>query len=297
MSEPALDPGAPVSGRAFAWFRLGLGLYLLLRFLGLIPYAGELFSREGTIPDPGLNLTHGILPNPLTVWDQPWQVQVFLGALAAGALLFALGVQRRPLALALAYGAACLFDRNNLISNPSLPYVGSLLLLSATIPAREPWRLFGSPSDEEFYFPRWTLRTAWLLLALGYTFSGLDKLSSAPSWGSGEALRFVLELPLARPTTLRELLLSAPPELLRLATWGALAVEVLCLPLCLFRRGRLAAWVAATGLQIGILFTLGFAELTLGMLLVHWFVLLPGWRAFWERSPSSPAEGSGSRRS
>lgn len=278
---------------AFAWFRIGLGLYLVLRFVGLIPYAREVFSRDGTVPNAELNFTAGILPNPLDHWDQPWQVQAFLGGLALLSLLFAAGVQRRVIAVLLAYGAACLFNRNNLISNPSLPYVGSLLLLSATVPRGEPLALQEAP-EGRWFCPRWTVRAAWILLALGYTFSGLDKVMTCPSWRSGEALRFVLELPLARPGGLRDLLLGLPPASLKVLTWGALAVEICFLPLCVWARSRPWAWLAATLLQLGILATLGFAELTCGMLLVHWFAFDPAWvgslRSTWQTwvSPQSP---------
>lgn len=87
----------------------------------------------------------------------------------------------------------------------------------------------------------------------------------------------MLELPLARPTPLRGLLLDLPDPCLRLLTWGALAVEVSCLPLCSWRKTRPWAWLAATLLQLGILVTIGFAELTLGMLLAHAFVYDPAW--------------------
>ena len=156
--------------------------------------------------------------------------------------------------------------------------MGSLLLLSVTVPPGEglsPLR----PPVAPWFFPRWSARAAWVLLALGYTFSGLDKLWACPSWRSGQALGLVLELPLARPGALRDLLLSLPAPFLALATWGALATEILCLPLCLWGRTRPFAWLAATLLQVGILATLGFAELTCGMLLVHWFVFDPRWLA------------------
>ena len=66
---------------------------------------------------------------------------------------------------------------------------------------------------------------AWFLMAAGYTFSGATKLVS-PSWIDGTALQRVLESPLARPTFLREMMLSLPQALLRLLTWSLLAWEV-----------------------------------------------------------------------
>ena len=60
---------------------------------------------------------------------------------------------------------------------------------------------------------------AWVVLALGYTYSGYTKLVS-PSWQDGTALARVLNNPLARPGPVREVLLALPAGLLRVATWG-----------------------------------------------------------------------------
>jgi predicted DCC family thiol-disulfide oxidoreductase YuxK len=112
----------------------------------------------------------------------------------------------------------------------------------------------------------------------GYTYSGVVKLVS-PSWVDGSALEHLLINPLARDSALRELLLAVPDPLLRLATWGALAAEVLALPLALWRRTRPLAWLATAAMQVGILTFVAFADLTAGMLLVHLFVFDPDWLA------------------
>ncbi len=60
-----------MSARHFAFFRIALGLYLALHFAQLLPYGAELFSNQGMLPKAQLNLTFGILPSPLAVWDSP----------------------------------------------------------------------------------------------------------------------------------------------------------------------------------------------------------------------------------
>ena len=101
-------------------------------------------------------------------------------------------------------GWACLFNRNVLISNPSIAYVGLLLLLTTLVPAREPFRIFGSEAaSDEFYVPSTVYWAAWWLMAAGYTFSGVAKLSS-PSWIDGTALWHVLHNPLARDGLARD---------------------------------------------------------------------------------------------
>src|SRR5207248_9666128 len=120
-----------VSKYQFVFFRVIFCLYLCQHFAALLPYGAELFSRAGALPDARLNFTYGLLPNPLERWDSPDFVSFFLASLSILAALFTLGIGRRLCALLLWYGGSCLFNRNNLISNPSLTYVGLLLLFCA----------------------------------------------------------------------------------------------------------------------------------------------------------------------
>ena len=285
------EPRIPT--RLFALFRVLLGLYLAAHFAHLVPYGRELFSREGILPDPSLNLTYGSFPNPLYVWDSPALVTVLLGALVALALLLALGIGRRLVAVALWFGWAALFHRNNLIANPSIPYVGMLLLLTSLVPPGEGWSLRERAPREGWRFPWQVYWVAWILLAAGYTYSGLVKLGS-PSWLDGTALAHVLRNPLARPNALREGLLALPPPALALLTWAALGAEIAALPLSLWRAGRAVAWAALVGLQIGILSVVSFADLTAGMLLAHLFVLDLRWWPLVRRGGSRGAAQPGS---
>jgi hypothetical protein len=215
---------APISGRQFAWFRIAFGLYLAVHFAHLLPWGRELFSREGVLADPRLNPTYGILPNVLARWDTPGAVTAFLAVMVVLSLLLALGVARRAAAVALWYGWACLFNRNVLISNPSIAYVGLLLLLTALVPTKEPYRLGGRRSEEdEFYFPAGVFHAAWILMAVGYTFSGALKLAS-PSWVDGTAFWHVVNNPLARDSWLRDIVLTLPMWVFRGLSWGALAL-------------------------------------------------------------------------
>lgn len=266
----------PISGYQFAAFRIVLGIYLALHFAALVPYAPELFSRNGVLPDARLNFTHGILPNPLEHLDTPAFATGFVAALALLAVVLATGRARRESAVLLWYGSACLFNRNNLMSNPSLPYIGSLLLLTATVPLGEPMVAFKRKAAD-WFFPVWTFRTAWILMAVGYTYSGLDKWITSPSWQDGTALLHVVNLPLAQPGPMRELVASLPDFALAGMTYGALALEVGFLPLALFRKSRPWVWSATTAMHLGIMLLVSFADLSLGMLMVHLFTFDPEW--------------------
>lgn len=254
-----------ISKYQFIVFRAVFGLYLCQHFAGLLPYGAELFSREGVLADAKLNFTHGLLPNPLEHWDSPLFVTSFLWALLALSVLFAFGLGWRICALLLWYGWACLFDRNNLISNPSLPYIGLLLLFCALLPPLKRWK-----------FPPILFHVAWLLLAVGYTFSGVVKCFS-PSWLDGTAMLHVVNNPLARPGIFRDAFLALPLWAIKLSTWGSLALEVSFVLLCLHRKTRLWAWLITSGMHLGILLLIDFADLSFGMLMFHLFVFDPRW--------------------
>jgi hypothetical protein len=274
-----------------------LGAYLAVHFAHLVPYGRELFSREGVFPEARVNLTYGLFPDPLYVWDSPAAVTGVLAALCTVAVFFALGVWRRAAAVVLWFGWAALFHRNNLISNPSIPYVGLLLLLTLLVPPGEGWSLSRrrdmAVSPPRIPAPGWRFPasvywTAWTVLAAGYTYSGLVKLGS-PSWLDGTALAHVLRNPLARPNALREALLAVPAPALALLTWGSLAAEIAALPLSLWRVGRAVAWGSLVALQLGILSVVSFADLTAGMLLAHLFVLDPEWWPLLRRGRAAQA--------
>lgn len=307
-----------IGARHFAMFRIVFGTYLCAHFVQLVPFAASAFSREGQLGDAALNFTYGLFPNLLYVFDTPFAATAFVALLALCALLFALGFQRRLLALLLWYGWAALFNRNNLIANPGLPFVGYLLLLSALVPRGEGWSLDdwiagrrspvadgsspGAPT--EWSFPRVLVYGSWALLAAGYSISGVHKLL-APSWRNGEALRLVLELPLARDNALREFLLALPDPALPVMTWSVLVLEAGFLLFCLTGAGRKYAFLAICSMHLGIMLTVDFVDLTLGMLMVHMLLFDPAWlpRALRDAvdgrpavSPPKPAEAIGPRR-
>lgn len=275
-----LNATKAITPAQFALFRVALGVYLLQHFVHLIPSAAEVFSNAGTLPDPSLNPTHGLLPNPLaTTWGgTPAFVTSFVTALALLSVLFLVGIRRRLVAVLLWFGWACLFNRNNLISNPSLPYIGFILLCCALIPEAEPWRVGSrvATKPRDWFFPAWVFRGAWWLMAGGYTFSGLVKLGS-PSWVDGTAFRHLIDNPLARPGFFRDLFLSFPPSVIAFHTWAVLAAEILFLPMCLFKWGRVLAWTGMLVMHVGIILMVDFADLSFGMVMLHLFTFDPEW--------------------
>lgn len=258
----------------FALFRIFFGAFLTWHFIALIPYGSELFSSEGIISDPTLNPTYGIFPNHLYFWDTPMAVTITLGIAALASITFALGWWRRTSAVILWFVITALFHRNNLTANPSLPYLGLILILTTLIPAGENFSL--GKKNENWFMPKWIIPVAGFLLALGYTFSGWTKLSS-PSWIDGSAISHVLGNPLARPGFFRDFLLTMPDGILNFLTWGALSAELLYLPLFLRKKSRPWIWLALLGMHLGLILLIDFADLSIGMVMIHLFTFDPKW--------------------
>ena len=263
------------------------GAYLALHFATLLPWAKELFSAEGMLPEAAASPLLRAFPNVFALADGPLFATAFvgLGALCAGLLVAAAEkpTLRAAAALGALYVLACCFGRNPLIRNPSLPYVGLALLALAAARGRA--------------LPRDVVTVLWVLRGVGYGYSGLTKLA-APSWVDGSAMGHLLTNPLARPHAAA--LLALPESLRKLATWGVLGLEIAFPLLLLTRRGRRAAWFAMTAMHLGLLVLIDFADLTLGMLVTHLFVAGDDWlgaprtRHGRPEDPNAPNAPSGS---
>jgi predicted DCC family thiol-disulfide oxidoreductase YuxK len=254
-----------------------------------LPWGAELFSNRGMLPDANASPLFPLFPNLLFVADAPSVVVALLAIGIALAACFAIGLADRIAALGLWYLWACLFTRNPLIANPSLPFVGWLLLAHACIPGKPygAWSARGRVDPGGGWrMPDGIFRAAWIVMAVGYSYSGFTKLVS-PSWRAGTAIALVLENPLARSITLRTLLLTFPGWVGRLATWGALALELCAAPLALFARARPWLWLALLGMHFSLMVLIDFADLSLGMVMLHGFTFDPAWvRARREPAPA-----------
>jgi predicted DCC family thiol-disulfide oxidoreductase YuxK len=266
------------TGGQYSVFRAGFGAYLFVHFTALLPWSAELFSDQGVVSPGSTSPLLFLFPNVLGALDAPWFVAGLVGAAALASAAFAAGFHDRAAALGCWYVMACLFGRNPLIANPSLPFVGWMLLAHACLPAAP----YGSWAARSRVDPGgWRMApaihaAAWTLMSLGYSYSGYTKLIS-PSWVDGSALSWVLENPLARPGGVNALLASLPPIVLTLNTWTALAFELLFAPLALCRPLRPWLWLAMLGMHAGLLALIDFADLSLGMMLLHGFTFDPAW--------------------
>jgi hypothetical protein len=75
------------TGGQYSVFRAVFGTYLFVHFVQLVPWAPELFSNQGVLPDGRASPVLLLFPNVLALADSPWVV-VSLLVLAAAASLF-----------------------------------------------------------------------------------------------------------------------------------------------------------------------------------------------------------------
>ncbi len=267
------------TGGQYSLVRAVLGAYLAVHFMRLVPYGAEVFSSEGLLPEADASPFIRLFPNVLRFCDSPGFVTALLLLAVVSSLALAIGWRDRSFALVLAYLWACFYGRNPLISNPSLPYIGWMLVAHACLPSAPygSWSARGRVDPSGGWgFPSGVMIAAWIAMAVGYSYSGATKLAS-PSWLDGTALERVLHNPLSRPGWARDLLLMLPSPLLRTATWSALCLELAFAPLALMKRVRPWIWSAMLAMHLSLIALIDFADLSFGMICLHLFTFDPSW--------------------
>lgn len=267
------------TGGQYSLFRVLFGSYLLVHFAHLLPWAAELFSHHGMLPDAEASPLLTLFPSVLRLTDSPLALDALLLSAVMAAVAFMIGWRDKLAAVWMWYVLACLFTRNPLIANPALPYVGWMLLAHLLIPG-SPYGSLASRDREnpagEWFMPRAVFVAGTVILGISYSYSGYTKLLS-PSWVEGQTLAYVLENPLARDWFLRDLFLQLPAGILSGITWFILYVELLYAPLLLIRCLRPWLWLGMLMVQFGFLFLLNFPDLTIAMILFHLFTFDPEW--------------------
>lgn len=268
----------------FRWFRIVFGIYLTIHFLTFLPhYAIEMFSREGIFPKASAlpSYINGIFLD----MDEPWRVQLLLYTMIVCSVLFTLGQLRRCASLILYLGWTWFLNRNPFITNPSIAYVGWLLLACVVIPTDEgQQKKTDGRRRRRWEIPDALYFGAWLVMAIGYSASGFDKIFNSPSWIDGTALKHVLTGPLAREWVqiVLEQWWMPPVWCWQGLTWISLFAETSFLFLGTFYHCRKWYWLFFFLFHCGILATINFTDLTCGMLMIHLFTFDSSWFA-WSR--------------
>lgn len=280
-----------ISSTYFAIYRIILGTYLTIHFVQLLPSSEELFSNQGVISNTTLLPAYEKLSSTIFLLshDDPNTVTLFLYSLIICSILFTMGYYRKICSLWLFYGWMSLLNRNPLISNPGLAYIGWLLLACVCVPSgdRLGFLLFESERKKEYdKNDRWEVPNPiyygfWIVVGISYTASGIHKLQ-CPSWLDGTALYYVLSGPLARNNFIVGLLLQYD-FIIKIMSWSSLFLEISYLFIGTFYRTRKIYWFLSMGFHLGILFTINFGDLTMGMIMVHLFTFDPSWFEFSKR--------------
>ena len=221
-----------------------------------MPRGTGLLSNSG-VPPSSASAVLRLFPNVLAFSDAPILVTILISIGAIAAVGFSLGLYDRTAAVLMWYVLTCFFGRNPFIANPSLPFIGWLLLMHAMLPPAP----YGSWSARARADPRggWRMppelfAAAWIVLSAAYAYSAYTRIAAS-----------------------RELLLAAPASAVQLVAVGAIGLELLYAPLAVFRRARPWIWTAMAGMHLARGVLIGAIEPSLGMLLVHLFTFDPQW--------------------
>ena len=260
---------SPITAFQFSLWRVLFSLYLIFSFVLILPYAESMYGQTGVIPDPRINWTYGFFPNLLSIWNQPI-ILSWIAILLSVAL--GTGYFRRSTSFVLWYLMAAFYNRNNLTEDPSLAYIGWLLLALVLI---SPGESFKKSSDQtNWYFPSNLYWGAWILLGASNLYSGIAKLFS-PSWSTGEALQLIFQLPISYQWSfgLSEKLSFIFPFM----TWAVICIQMISPLLFVFSRTRFLGWGLSIFIHISILLSLQIAQISLAMILFHLFLFDLSW--------------------
>ena len=125
------------TGGQYSLFRALFGIYLFVHFAHLLPWSAELFSSAGMIARrPRAARCCCLFPNVLALVGRiRWSCRRWSPARPSPPCCSASATATSGRPSFLWYVLACLFGRNPLIANPSLPYVGWMLLAHLFVPS------------------------------------------------------------------------------------------------------------------------------------------------------------------
>lgn len=212
------------TGGQYSLYRVVFGACLLVHFLRLMPWSTEMDFGGGVIT-------------------------LSVGAIASVA--FAIGWFDRTAAVVMVGSSAFLVGYDLVSIDPSLFFLRGALLAHVFLPKGPygSWSVRGRVDpDGGWRMPPSIHRAAWIVMALGYAYSGIDKLVSTA--------------PLGEPVGL---------------IWGVLVFELLFAPLVLVHRLRPWLWLGMLLTQLSLMVWNESVGLGLGIVVLHLFTFDPRW--------------------
>jgi hypothetical protein len=232
---------APVDIASLVAFRIAFGgimLWEMLRYFSHGWIARYWIEPEFHFTYPGFH------------WVKPWPeagMYVHMGVLAVLAVFIAAGLFYRVSAVLFFLGFTYIFLLEHALYLNHLYFVCLVSFLMMFVPAHRSFSIDAllRPRIKSDLIPFWPL---WLLraqLAIVYIFAGIAKLNS--DWFRGEPLRsWLRELrstPMIGP-------LFERTEMFYLISWGGLAFDLLIVPLLVWKRTRVAAFILAVAFHL-----------------------------------------------
>jgi hypothetical protein len=268
------------TAKRFGIWRIAFGVYLLFYYLRLYPFAKELYTTEVGMPPAYMMSASSFFPEALLNFDSSPVVYTLLALCALCSVMIILGFKRRIAALVLWPLAAWLFNRNTMTDSPDLGFVNWLIFLLIFIPSGEAYALDKKidKKDSSWKMPVIFYWAAWTVLGFGYFSAGMMKFQlHDPTWSNGTAMYYVLAKDNARFAWFGNLFDHFPRTVFYPFTWGGIYLEMGAPLFILFRKTRIWWWIPSTVIHILLLFFVNITEVSLGMILFHFFVFDEKW--------------------
>lgn len=255
--------------KMFIWWRFLFGAYFIYYAVRTIPYLEEIYGREGIVPDISLNWTYGIFPNLFSfISTEQLPLLLHLGIIVS-ALFLLFGYFPRAAAFIIWFLQTTLYNRNVLTGEPSLAFVG-LLLLTLTLIPNQP-SLLRKREYREMEVPYFVFFLPVFIFCLTFTVSAIDK-SMSSSWLSGKALMQMLNMGIIKDNFIVHFFISQP-ALVSAFSYLAVLVQFSCFPLMVLGFYRMALILNFLAF-LCIFYLIDINQVIYGMLFFYSFFLL-----------------------
>lgn len=241
-----------LSARLFITARISLGILLAVYWIQLIQDRDAVF------------------------FIVPFKSEAMAAAIIGGfgallAMLLAAGVFRRLASFLSSILLVGFVWISPFVANVSIGYLTFLLLLLAFVPQGESWREANLKASN-WKFPDHLFWALWIVIALSYTESGIDKILH-PTWRSGEAITQLFNYSLAVKKNVFTDFIANHSFVAQWLTWGTMGLETIFALSLVLKKTRLILWVAMVALHLSIMSTMAIYYISFGMLILHVFLI------------------------
>jgi len=245
----------------FSFFRIFLGIFTVIYTLLLIPYGTEIYSNIGMIPTPEMNTSFGVFPKILLNWDEPNSIMTLLIIKVLLGILLIYGKWRPVVGIFLWFISTWLLNRNIYTSSPETAFIIWLYFAMVFIPTGESLK----KENLNWRMPPLLINGAWFVLGCSYSYAGYTKWTTS-IWRHGTAIKVFLSGDAARSWVVpfAEMLPDGPVKFI---TWSFWLLEFSGLLFVLIVPLRNYYWIYMTLFHGTMVILMGFAELSLGMIL------------------------------